>query len=179
MDALEIRPAIADDLSALTGIDHSVYSEHVWQINRSFAEGQFNIGIREIRLPRPAKIDYPRSGRDFLMLWQNALEIFAAVKNNKILGYIALANRGSQKYLWATDLAVVPLARKHGIGTRLVQTAQRYALENDYRYLILETQSKNSPAVRFAMNNAFEFCGYNDQYFENQDIALFFSRLVK
>jgi RimJ/RimL family protein N-acetyltransferase len=40
-------------------------------------------------------------------------------------------------------------------------------------------QSKNHPAIQLAHKLGFEFCGYNDHYFSNQDIALFFSRPLR
>jgi RimJ/RimL family protein N-acetyltransferase len=43
----------------------------------------------------------------------------------------------------------------------------------------MEMHSKNMAAVRLAMKMGFEFCGYNDQYYANQDIALFFSALLR
>jgi RimJ/RimL family protein N-acetyltransferase len=39
--------------------------------------------------------------------------------------------------------------------------------------------SKNNSAIRLAQKLGFEFCGYNDQYYENKDIALFFGRLIR
>jgi len=44
---------------------------------------------------------------------------------------------------------------------------------------LLEMSSKNNPAIRFAQKLGYEFCGYNDQYYETQDIALFFGRYIR
>jgi RimJ/RimL family protein N-acetyltransferase len=40
-------------------------------------------------------------------------------------------------------------------------------------------QSKNLPAIRLAQKFGYEFCGYNDQYYINQDVALFFAKVYK
>jgi RimJ/RimL family protein N-acetyltransferase len=40
-------------------------------------------------------------------------------------------------------------------------------------------QSKNVPAIRLAQKSGFEFCGYNDQYYLNKDVALFFAKVLK
>jgi RimJ/RimL family protein N-acetyltransferase len=45
--------------------------------------------------------------------------------------------------------------------------------------MLLEMSSKNSPAIRLAQKLGYEFCGYNDAYYELQDIALFFGRLIR
>jgi hypothetical protein len=39
-------------------------------------------------------------------------------------------------------------------------------------------QTKNYPAIQFARAQGFVFCGFNDHYYMNQDIALFFGRGV-
>jgi ribosomal protein S18 acetylase RimI-like enzyme len=42
--------------------------------------------------------------------------------------------------------------------------------------MTLEIQTKNHPAISFAQKHGFQFCGYNERYYPNGDIALFFSR---
>jgi RimJ/RimL family protein N-acetyltransferase len=38
--------------------------------------------------------------------------------------------------------------------------------------------SKNNAAIRLAQKLGYEFCGYNDHYYETQDIAIFFGRTL-
>jgi RimJ/RimL family protein N-acetyltransferase len=45
--------------------------------------------------------------------------------------------------------------------------------------MILEMQSKNHPYIRLAQKFGYEFCGYNDQYYPTQDVALFFGKALK
>jgi RimJ/RimL family protein N-acetyltransferase len=40
-------------------------------------------------------------------------------------------------------------------------------------------QSKNQAYIRLAQKFGYDFCGYNDQYYPTQDVALFFGRAVK
>jgi RimJ/RimL family protein N-acetyltransferase len=57
--------------------------------------------------------------------------------------------------------------------------AQSWALQRkDYR-MVIEMSSKNNPAIRLAQKLGYEFCGYNDQYYETQDIAIYFGRLIR
>jgi hypothetical protein len=37
-------------------------------------------------------------------------------------------------------------------------------------------QSKKYPAICFLEKNGFDFCGYNERFYRNQDIALYFGR---
>jgi ribosomal protein S18 acetylase RimI-like enzyme len=66
--------------------------------------------------------------------------------------------------------------RRKGIGSRLVLAAQAWARQHGHDRLVLEMQSKNQPAIKLAHKLAFDFAGYNDRYYENQDIALFFAK---
>ena len=57
--------------------------------------------------------------------------------------------------------------------------AQSWAVERkDYRALF-EMPSKNNPAIKLAQKLGYEFCGYNEQYYGTQDIALFFWRSIR
>jgi RimJ/RimL family protein N-acetyltransferase len=56
---------------------------------------------------------------------------------------------------------------------------QAWALQRGARRIVLEMQSKNHPYIRLAQKFGYEFCGYNDQYYPTQDVALFFGRALK
>ena len=53
------------------------------------------------------------------------------------------------------------------------------ASSRDYLYVLMEMQSRNDPAVSLAEKLGLTFCGFRDNYFPNQDMALFFSRFVR
>jgi ribosomal protein S18 acetylase RimI-like enzyme len=58
----------------------------------------------------------------------------------------------------------------------LLEAANQWALAHSLARVMLEVQTKNHPAIAFAQKNGFQFCGYNERYYPNGDIALFFSR---
>ena len=60
----------------------------------------------------------------------------------------------------------------------LLKAAHRWAMEHNLKQLMLETQTKNYPAISLAQKQGFHFCGYNERYYPNGDIALFFSRSI-
>ena len=76
---------------------------------------------------------------------------------------------------WIRNLIVSRSFRRQGVGSALLQAAQYWALDNDLGKLMFETQTKNHPAICFAQKHRFAFCGYNDRYYSNGDIAVFFS----
>ena len=180
MPEIQIRPAVASDLDDLVKIEHGYQSLYVWQMDRAIEDGQFAVNFRQTRLPRPVRVEYsgshPRLNADN---WPRYQAVFVAVLEGGIVGYIGLSGQFAPKTAWITDCAVREDMRRQGIGTALVLAAQEWASENGFRKTILEMQSKNHPAIQMARKLGYEFCGYNDHYFANQDIALFFSRTLR
>jgi RimJ/RimL family protein N-acetyltransferase len=85
----------------------------------------------------------------------------------------------SSAVAWVSDLAVAPEHRRQGAASSLLTAMQDWALERGVRRLVLEMQSKNQAYIRLAQKFGYEFCGYNDQYYLTQDVALFFGRALK
>ena len=72
-----------------------------------------------------------------------------------------------------------PDLRRQGIGSALLLATHEWGLAHESRNLVLEIQPKNYPAIRMAQKLGFEFCGYNDRYFANRDIGLFFAKSLR
>ena len=81
--------------------------------------------------------------------------------------------------VWLADFCVDRRFRRCGVGTVLLAAAAHWARENHFARLVIETQSKNYPAICFALKNGLVFCGYNDRYYPHQDVALFFGMTLK
>ncbi|NDJ78200.1 MAG: GNAT family N-acetyltransferase, partial [Chloroflexi bacterium] len=79
---------------------------------------------------------------------------------------------------WVYDLVVGEPFRRRRIGSALLDQTLRWARLRDIQRLTLEMQTKNHPAICFARQHGFSLCGFNDRYYSNQDIALFFDRTV-
>lgn len=177
MPEIEIRPATINDLPYLAKIEHSYQSLYVWQMDRSIEGGQILINFRQTRLPRPVKVEY--AGSHPLLNdenWRRYQAVLVACLAQVPMGYVGLSDQVTPHALWITDCLVREDLRRQGIGTALILAAQEWGRENSFRQAILEMQSKNHPAIQMARKLGYEFCGYNDHYFANQDIALFFSR---
>jgi ribosomal protein S18 acetylase RimI-like enzyme len=179
MPEIEIRPAVEDDIPELVKMDHDYQTDYVWQIDRILDEGQVTLNFREVRLPRAVKVNYPTQPETLNEDWDKRSGVLVANMKTKTVGYICIQQNESTGTAWFTDLAVTPELRRKGIGTALILAGQDWADHHRLRRVILVMQSKNYPAVRLAMRLGYEFCGYNDYYFSNQDIALFFSRFVR
>jgi len=180
MPEVEIRPAEIDDLSYMVQMEHSYQSLYVWQMDRVVEEGQITIHFRQTRLPRPVRVDYvginPLLNKEN---WSRYQAVLVGCVSQVPVGYIGLSDQFAPKTLWVTDCVVHEEYRRQGIGTALVLAAQEWGAQNGFRKSIIEMQSKNHPAIQMARKLGYEFCGYNDHYFLNQDIALFFSRALR
>ena len=177
MSAIQIRPVVASDLPHLMGIDHSMTSEYVWQLELRRETGQIVATFREVRLPRPISLTYPNNPFSLADEWTSKAIMYTALSGSDSIGYIALTERPAS-VAWVTDLVVAPNWRRRGVASALLTSAQEWGLERSHRRLFLETQSKNKPAIRLAQKHGYDFCGYNDHYYLSQDIALFFARAL-
>jgi ribosomal protein S18 acetylase RimI-like enzyme len=179
MSSYEIRPASPNDLTRLVALDHSTFSDYVWQLELRREAGQIISSFREVRLPRTVAVAYPRDPMSLSDEWSRRDAVLVAVEEGIPVGYIALVVERSASATRVTDIVVSPDRRRKGIGSSLLSAAQSWAVERRIQRLILEMQSKNQPCIRLAQKFGFEFCGYNDQYYPTQDVALFFGRALK
>ena len=179
MSSFEIRPANASDVPRLMALDHSCLSDYVWQLELRREPGQATANFREVRLPRSVEVKYPRNPSSLANEWKRRDAVLVAVHEGTPIGYICVLAENTSGVAWVTDLAVSPEHRRKGAASALLTATQTWALERDVRRLILEMQSKNQAYIRLAQKFGYEFCGYNDQYYLTQDVALFFGRAVK
>jgi ribosomal protein S18 acetylase RimI-like enzyme len=170
---------VATDLPVLMAIDHSCTSEYVWQMDVQREDGQVGAIFREIRLPRSVIVLYPRPVETLADEWNRRTTMLVAVLGEKQVGYLRLTDKVIPQTAWITDLVVTPALRRKGIATTLALAAQEWAVQRKNRRAVMEMTSKNCAVIRLAQKLGYEFCGYNDHYYLNQDIALFFGRALK
>jgi ribosomal protein S18 acetylase RimI-like enzyme len=179
MPQIEIRPASNTDLAYFIELDHSYQTDYVWQMDRMVDEGQMSIQFREIHLPRPVKVDYPYSKQQLASMWSQHPIVLAAYMNGYPVGYIHVEEDQRSETGWIRGLAVNREQRRKGIASGLILAVHEWAVQRDFRRVNFATQSKNHPAVRLALKLGYEFCGYQDHYYGNRDISLFFSRFMR
>jgi ribosomal protein S18 acetylase RimI-like enzyme len=173
---VQIRPAIATDLPKLMQLDHTNASDYVWQLDLRKENNQVLAGFREIRLPRPINVSYPRNPLALADEWKQRSVTLIALAEELPVGYSCILEHSQATTAWVTDLVVEKARRRQGIGSALLNAAQDWASSRKDRDIFLEMTSKNYPAIRLAHKFGFEFCGYNDHYYVTQDVALFFGR---
>ncbi|NPV77841.1 MAG: GNAT family N-acetyltransferase [Anaerolineae bacterium] len=179
MPEIEIRPAVLADLNHLMAIDSSYQSDYVWQMDRSVEEGQTVITFREVRLPRSVRVESPHP----LIIPSKSADLniatLVAWLTGEIVGYVRIHENQLPGVGWVTSLVVRPEIRRRGIGTALLLAGQEWAANQGLRRIICDMQSKNHAAIHLMLKMGYEFCGYNDYYYANKDIALFFTRFLR
>lgn len=179
MPEVQIRPAVRSDLPYLVEVEHNYQSQYVWQMDRQIEDGQIMINFCQTRLPRLVRVEmgtHPLLNEDN---WSRYQALLVAIIDQTPVGYLGLSDQLVPRTIWVTDCAVREARRRQGIGAALVLAAQEWGLEHNFRRIILEMESKNYPAIQLSRKLGYEFCGYNDHYYTNQDIALFFSRSLR
>ncbi len=179
MPEIEIRPAGPLDISALVALDHSYSSDYVWQMEIQSEDKGIEVRFTEKRLPRSVRVDYPRPVSALADTWSRRDGMLVAALEGETVGYISLDLGIAPVTAWVTDLAVMRRYRRQGIGSALVLAAQEWGEAHNCRRLVLEMQPKNYPAIQMALKLSFDLCGYNDRYYANHDIALFFARPLR
>ncbi len=179
MPKIEVRPAVVDDVHAFVNLRHDYMTSHVWQMDHVVEDANVVISFREMRLPRPVEVYYP----DYNLLkadnWIYNGNCLTGIHNGRIVGYTRLFNHTTANTVLMKDLVVDDKLRRKGIGSVLVLAAQEWAVQRKYRWMLMQMQSKNYPAIKLAGKLGFEFCGFNDHYYANQDIALFFAKYLR
>jgi GNAT superfamily N-acetyltransferase len=177
--SLEIRTASASDISRLIALDHSCTSDYVWQLELRREAAQVTVNFREVRLPRSIEVKYPRNPASLADEWMHRDAALVAVEEGIPIGYLCAIAEQTSAIAWVTDVVVSPLQRRKGVASALLAAAQSWCSKRSIRRIILEMQSKNQAYIRLAQKFGYEFCGYNDQYYLTQDVALFFGRAIK
>jgi GNAT superfamily N-acetyltransferase len=185
MPEIEIRPTTADDIPKLMEIDHDYVSDHVWQMEvqqeteQKPTDLRVEIIFRQLKLPRSVKVAYPRPVTDLEKTWKERSCLLVASLKGDVVGYAGMLLTIAAHTSWMTDLVVSRRLRRQGIGSALVLAGQDWAWHKRCYRMVLEMQPKNYPAICLAQKLGYNLCGYNDHYFPNHDIALFFSKALR
>lgn len=137
--------------------------------------GVIKVGFRVSRLPRKMKVTSV-VGRDTLLEHYERGECFlVADENDAVHGYLDASADQWKRLAWINSLTVAPEHRRAGIGKALLRAMLDWARAHNLERVIVETQTKNYPASSLFQKQGFAFCGFNDQYYSNRDIAIFFA----
>lgn len=164
------------ELTSCLQLDHSYITDYVWQVDMRQENDDMTVRFRTVRLPRTMYVSYPRDSQSLAVSWEKRDCFLVAVSDDIVLGYVNMRVDTARTKGWIHDLVVGAPFRERRIGSALLEQTVRWAMLRSLRHLTLEIQTKNYPAISFAQTRGFVFCGFNDHFYTNQDIALFFSK---
>lgn len=164
------------DLRACVSLDHSYITTHAWQFGEREEGGTLSFDLRPVRLPREARVAYPKPLDHLMADWKSSPCFLVAREGGVVWGYIDLRLQGWQRAGWIEHLVVAPQRRRQGIGSALLIRAAQWAVAHRLRQLIADVPTNNHAAICFLQAHNFTFCGFHDRYYANRDIALFFSK---
>jgi GNAT superfamily N-acetyltransferase len=197
-----LRSADLADLGACLNLDADSQTDHVWQMDEREENGGRAVRFQTVRLPRVMHISYPRQRDDLSAAWEGGSIVLVMVEERAyeggaeppgaempvaepldadppcILAYCQLDTCTWQGSGWISHLIVDRPHRRRGIATAMLEASTLWARREGLQRLMVSVQTKNYPAICFCEKNGFAFCGYNDRYFKNRDIALFFTLWV-
>jgi GNAT superfamily N-acetyltransferase len=181
MAPIQIRSATPEDLPRLAQVDHGYSTDYVWQMDLrdESGSGQVQVTFRPVRLPRPMRVSAPHEPQRLLEMSPAPGSLLVAEREGALQGYLNLTRAPVPDTAWVADYVVERRFRRTGVGSVLLAAAAQWARQNGFQRLVLEMQSKNYPAISFAQKHGLVFCGYNDRYYPNQDVALFFGMILK
>ena len=172
---MKVYPAEVADLTACYQMVSNYTTDYVWQLQTHNSGTRIDIRFDRVRLPRPMQAEYPRTRDELLEHWeQNGCFLVVRDMRDTVLGYLDAEPQPWQNLLWIRNLVVDKPYRRKGAGTALIRAAKRWAEQHLLLRVMLELQTKNYPAIALAQKHGFEFCGFNEKYYTNGDITLYF-----
>jgi ribosomal protein S18 acetylase RimI-like enzyme len=172
---MQIRPAELPDLNACYLLNGNYATDYVWQMQNRNQGHRIDIRFDRVRLPRKMQVEYPRSPNELLEHWQQE-GCFLVIRNRQeqVVGYLDALPQAWQHLVWIHNLVIAPEYRRQGAAGKLLAAAKQWAGQQLLNTIMLEIQTKNYPAIAFAQKHGFKFCGFNERYYTNGDIALHF-----
>ena len=177
--SISVRQAVASDIKRISTLDVSNTTDYVWQMDLREEETQIKVVFQRTRLPRSIELDFQYSKDDLeKKLIMHSL-ILVAESSDNLRGFLIIDKDTTQNAAVITDIAVERTMRRRGIAKAMLVTTKEWAMRAGLHRLIIVTQPRNYPAICFCRRNGYAYCGYNDSYYLNQDIAVFFCMKIR
>ncbi len=172
---MNIRPAQARDLEAILALDPSFETDYVWQMESTRVAGVNSIVFRVTRLPRTMRVACVAQPDSLLEHFERGECFLVAEEEGAIRGFVDATTEPWKQLVWINQLTVSPDRRRRGIGSALLRNALSWAQDQSATTVMVEARTKNHPATALFQKHGFAFCGFNDHYYSNRDIAIFFA----
>ena len=176
---MNIRSAQARDLEACVALDPSYETDYVWQLETTRNNDAVAVIFRETRLPRTMRVLAAPSRELALEHFERDECFLVAEEEGAICAFLDLTAEAWRQLAWINQLTVAPEHRRHGLGSALLRAGLDWARDRGLSTVMAETRTKNHPASALFQKHGFVFCGFNERYYSNRDIAVFFALALR
>jgi ribosomal protein S18 acetylase RimI-like enzyme len=101
---------------------------------------------------------------------------FVAEENGKIVGYSRIHFYRWNNSAYVITILVDSTCRRRSIGTTLLKTMEKFAVQNRARVIMFDTSLDNIPALQLYFKNGYKICGYNEKIYQNGKVALYLAK---
>ncbi|MFP3896750.1 MAG: GNAT family N-acetyltransferase [Anaerolineales bacterium] len=175
---MRIRPALLGHLELCERIDGSYTTSYVWQMEEKRTSHGIAVTFRREHIPRSVRVPYLQDTENLREDWRRNECFLVAQDAGTVVGYLDMIVRRRNWEGWINHLVVEASMRRQGIGSLLLETAQRWARGSELVAITAVFQSKNEPAIQFFSEKGYAFRGFIDQYYSNGDVGLIYSRFL-
>ena len=179
MAEIEIGAATLDEFPQIAKMDLSFESDYVWKTQMLEGLGSIEASFQRIRLPKTIRVSFQAYSTANLEALIRQRQILSVRYEDQVIGYLRLEQDETVNRLVMKTGGVMPEYRNKGVGTVLLERVSEIARNNNIRNLVCMVQAKNDPAIHFLMARGFVFCGYQEFFFRNMEIGLFFSKNIR
>lgn len=175
---MRIRPAMLGHLELCERLDGSYTTRYVWQMEEEKMSNGVAVTFRREHIPRRIQVRYPQDTEELHEDWRRNECFLVAQEAGVVLGYLDMIVRRGNWEGWINHLVVDAPARRRGVGSVLLRTAERWARGSKLRAIMAVLQNKNEPAIQFFSEKGYSFRGFIDEYYSNGDVGLVYSRFL-
>lgn len=179
MAEIEIGAATLEEYPQIAAMDLSFESDYVWKTQMLEGLDSFESSFQRIRLPKTIRVSFQAYSPANLETLIRQREILSVRYEDHVIGYVRLEQDETVNRLILKTGGVMPEYRNKGIGSVLMDRVTEIARHNNIRSIVCMVQAKNDPAIHFLLARGFIFCGYQEFFFRNMEIGLFFSKNVR
>ena len=179
MAEIEIGAATLEEYPQIAAMDLSFESDYVWKTQTLEEYESFESSFQRIRLPKTIRVSFQAYSSANLETLIRNREILSVRYDDRVIGYVRLERDETVNRLMLKTGGIMPEYRNKGVGSVLLDQVTEIARHNGLRSIVCMVQAKNDPAIHFLLSHGFVFCGYQEFFFRNMEIGLFFSKNVR
>jgi len=177
-----IRDGLPADIDRCTAISHTYETDNVWQMSIRQDMSSWQISFRTEHLPRTVHATHEPAASRLRRAYdqpENCFLVAVEKDGDSLFGYLTLRTEAAYGAAFVQDIVVEYPFRRQGIATRLLLVAERWAAEQGLRRVFFETETHNYPSILFAQQRGYHLCGFNDQAYPNNNIAVYFGKPIR